>query len=151
MIVGYLDFKTKKISNLWPILNLLIFVMMGLFNNFPGIEHFKIPLGILALGIFLFLLKIMGPGDVKYLFTFFLLLEQPHQWILLNCLIYTTALVGFILAIFQIIKNFNQIVIAVRLARVRSLTGFLGQKLSYAPVIFISWIWYGWEIDILKI
>jgi len=151
ILVAYLDFTKKKISNFWPILNLLIFFVIILF--FRGtysltFEHFYFPVGILIVGFFLFLVGVMGPGDTKYLFSLFLLLPFQDQKILFFCLIYVTILVGSILLLLHAIQNFGKIVLALKSVSWGPLKGVFKTKFTYAPLILMAWIWYGWKINI---
>lgn len=66
--VAYLDFKYKKIKNIWSVLNLLIALI--LFFAYPdlypfGIEMFQFTLVFLLVGFVLFMLKVMGGGRFK--------------------------------------------------------------------------------------
>ncbi|RLA65253.1 MAG: hypothetical protein DRQ88_02930 [Epsilonproteobacteria bacterium] len=153
LIVGYIDFTKKKISNVWPILNFLIFIVVAIFfrdNFFVGWEHFLFPLGILAVGFVLFLFKVMGPGDSKFLFSLFLLLPLPDQKIMFLCLIYITISIGSILLLMHLIQNFGKIIMAFKTYSFAPLKGAFGTKFSFAPLILLAWIWYGWKIDILN-
>ncbi|TDJ05742.1 MAG: hypothetical protein E2O68_06070 [Deltaproteobacteria bacterium] len=154
LIVALIDFTKKKISNYWPIQNIVIFLVIIIFyQDFYLIswQHFYFPLGILLGGFFLFLVKVMGPGDTKYLFSLFLLLPFQDQKILFLCLIYVTILVGSILLLLHIIQNFGKIKMAFKLASWAPLKGVFGTRFTFAPLILLAWIWYGWEISIYKL
>lgn len=151
--MAIIDFRTRKISNIWPIINILILILLHIFfrNTVNASwEHFLIPLGILAVGFALFLLKVMGPGDSKYLFSLFLLVPTREQNILFLCLIYVTILVGSILLILHLIQNFGKIIMVFKTYSFAPLKGVFGTKFTFAPLILLAWIWYGWKIDILN-
>ena len=153
LIVAIIDFRTKKISNIWPIMNIMIFILAKIFfrDTLPfSWDILLFPLGILAIGFVLFLLKVMGPGDSKYLFSLFLLIGTSEQKTLFLCLIYVTILVGSILLILHIIQNFGKIKMAFKLASWAPLKGVFGTRFTFGPLILLAWVWYGWEIGIYR-
>jgi prepilin peptidase CpaA len=149
LIVGYLDFKYKKIMNLWTILNMLIYLLsLLIFPNyyFFNIATFIWPLGFLIVGFVLFVLKIMGGGDSKFLFSFFLLIPvRLHEVFFLN-LIYATIVVGFLMLIFNTVKNFDKLILAYTYKNLGYVKDVYGTKFAYAPIIGLSWMLFGWEI-----
>ena len=146
--VTFLDIRQKKIFNLWAILNLLLFVVF-LFI-FPdtyslSIKTFYYSFALLGLGFILFILKIAGAGDSKYLFSLFLLIPVQFQKTVCLKLIYTTILVGIVLMIINTIKNRHKIIKSIMSGDFFGVRKFYGKRFSYAPLILISWIWFGWE------
>jgi prepilin peptidase CpaA len=152
--VSYFDIKTKKISNFWPILNILIyfFYLYYFRAEYPLVlEHFLFPIGCLVLGFLFYLLKIMGPGDSKYLFSLFLLIPYKFQMTFFLMLLYATILTGSILLLLHAVRNFGKIKKAIFLGELGQLGGIFGSKFTYAPIILLSWVGFGWAIKIFPI
>jgi len=154
LVVTYFDLKTRKISNLWVLLNIIIYLFHLFYfsNQYPLVpEHFIFPLGCLFIGFLFFLLNIMGPGDSKYLFSLFLLINKDHQITFFTSLLFTTAIVGSILLLLHTIRNFDKIKMAIMLSDFRQLKGVFGSKYTHAPIIIISWVGFGWKANIISI
>jgi prepilin peptidase CpaA len=148
LVVAYIDFKTKKISNMWMLINFLFFCLLTLV--FPtiyiwSIQVFIFPLAFLLVGFGLFILNIMGGGDSKYLATLYLLVPLDFQEITFVYLLYATILVGSFLLLFNFLKNFDLIVIHFKMRDLAGIKRIFGKKFTYAPVIFIAWMWFGWQ------
>ena len=104
------------------------------------------PIGFFAAGFILFLMRVMGGGDSKYLATFYLLIPQKfHEEAFLSLAI-ATVLVGGSVFIKNLLNNVNKIVMAWQTKDVSVIRGIFGKKFAFAPVIFISWVWFGWKI-----
>lgn len=149
LLVAYQDLQTKKISNRWPIINLGFFVFFILL--FPEYYKFEIstfiwPIAFFVAGFFLFVLKIMGGGDSKYLTTFYLLIPVNYHEEAFFALAISTILVGSSIFINNILKNIDLIMMAFRTRDLLAIRSIFGKKFAFAPVIFISWIWFGWKI-----
>jgi len=147
LFVAYIDFKIKKISNLWIAINFIFFVALCFL--FPGLYIFKIQTFIYSIiflfaGFMLFSLNIMGGGDSKYLSSLYLLVPLSYQENVFLYLLYTTIIVGSSLLLFNLIKNADKIYILMRGHDVIGIKKIFGKKFTYAPVIFISWMWFGW-------
>lgn len=152
--VSYIDIKTKKISNFWPILNILTYLLNLYFFqlDYPlMVEHFIFPVGCIVLGFLFYLLKIMGPGDSKYLFSLFLLIPYKSQMTFFLMLLYATILVGSILLILHAARNFDKVKKAIFLGEFGQLAGVFGNRFTYAPLILLSWVGFGWSIKIFSI
>lgn len=138
---------------MWPILNIIIFFLMLVL--FPSNYHlefntFFYSLVFLVVGFVLFLLKIMGAGDTKYLFSFFLVVPVAmHESMLMNLLI-STIIIGLFFLLQNTLKNFENIIESVRIGDIKRIKTYYGTKFSYAPVILISWIWLGWQKKIFS-
>lgn len=149
LFVAYFDFKFKKISNIWLLINLITYmVLLFIFPdnyNFDW-QTFTFPLAIILGGYILFILKIMGGGDSKYLFSFYLVIPVSFHEKAFLCLAYTTVLVGLSLFLNNIIQNSDKIIMALKNKNIESIKNIFGKKFSYAPAIFTSWIWFGWKI-----
>ena len=150
-VVSYGDIKTNKIPNMWPILNIVMFLLMLIL--FPDNYHFEFntffySLVFLLVGFVLFLLKIMGAGDTKFLFSFFLVVPvSMHESMLMNLLI-STIIIGLFFLLQNTLKNFENILESVKIGDIKRIKTYYGTKFSYAPVILISWIWLGWQKNI---
>jgi prepilin peptidase CpaA len=114
-------------------------------------EHFLFPFGCLIIGFLFYLFRIMGPGDSKYLFSLFLLINKDLQLIFFLSLVYTTVMVGSILLLLHAIMNFDKIKKAILLMDFGQLKGVFGTKFTFAPIIFLSWVGFGWKINIISI
>lgn len=148
LFVSILDIRTKKISNIWSIANIIIFIvlLLAMPESYKlQITTFIYPLGLLLVGFILYLIKIMGAGDAKYLFTLFLLIPVQCQNEILMFLLYTTITVGLVLLLMNIIKNFDIIYMSLITGDLDFIKRIFGKKFTYSPVIFVSWIWYGWK------
>ena len=148
LFVAYIDFKTKLISNNWVIINFSFFCLLSYI--FPDLylwqpKMFIYPLAFLFVGFGLFILKIMGGGDSKYLSSLYLLVPINFHESVFIYLLYTTVIVGSSLLVFNLIKNFDRIVLMAKTHDVVGIKRIFGKKFTYAPVIFISWMWFGWQ------
>lgn len=148
LFVAYIDFKTKKISNMWMLINSIFFIILTLV--FPDIykwnlQIFVFPLAFLFVGFALFTLNIMGGGDSKYLSSLYILVPLNFQELVFTYLLYATILVGSTLLVFNTLKYLDIIVIHIRMKDVAGIRRIFGKKFTYAPVIFVAWIWFGWQ------
>ena len=147
-VVSYADLLYKKIKNHWSVLNIVIFlVFLVILPNGYRFEydHFVLPLIFLGVGFFLFVVKIMGAGDSKFLSTLFLLVPPFLQYEFLLLLLYVTIFVGVLmlgLNGYNGRKILYEAFIYKDISRIRSV---FGTKFTYAPVILLAWIWLGWE------
>jgi len=144
LVVSYLDFKYKKISNNWVILNLVLAILLYVFFKDIYVFDWKIfiyPFSFLMIGFVLFALNLMGAGDAKFLFSFYLMLPlEIHDEYFTN-LLATTILVSILNLLYQaynsrvgiysayINRNYKHIV-----------RTMFGKKMPYAPVIMIAWL-----------
>ncbi|MDD4973049.1 MAG: hypothetical protein PHY93_01795 [Bacteriovorax sp.] len=103
------------------------------------------PVAFLIVGFALFVVNIMGGGDSKYLSSLYLLIPLGFQEIVFLYLLYTTVIVGSSLLLFNTLKNFDKIVLLVKIGDVKGIKKIFGKKFTYAPVIFIAWMWFGWQ------
>jgi len=148
LFVAYIDFKTQKISNMWMFINTLFFVILSFIfpEHYPvNLQVFIIPIVFLFVGFGLFLMNIMGGGDSKYLSSLYLLVPLKFQEITFIYLLYSTILVGSILLLVNILKNFDTIVVHLKMKDIVGIKKIFGKKFTYAPVIFIAWMWFGWQ------
>lgn len=148
LVVAYIDFKSNKISNVWLLINFLFFCVLTFVYPQIYVWSFGIllfPLVFLIVGFALFVLNIMGGGDSKYLSSLYVLIPLGFQDIVFLYLLYTTVIVGSSLLLFNALKNFDKIVLFVRMGDVKGIKKIFGKKFTYAPVIFIAWMWFGWQ------
>ncbi len=108
-------------------------------------EQFFIPSIMLVSGFVLFLIGIMGGGDAKFLSTFYLLIpELQHQEFLFHLLTVTAVLaLGFL--IYNIIRNRQKFWLGILTKDGKLLSSCLGTKFPFAPVIAVSFMWWGWD------
>lgn len=145
--VSYIDLKQRKISNYWPIINLLLFIIFLII--FPDqyifqLSTFIYPVVFLFVGFILFVLKIMGAGDTKYLFSFFLLIPKEIQDHFFVSLLWMTIIIGLSSLLITIAHNLKGIFFAFQTYNLDGVKKIFGQKFPYAPVILLSWVWIGW-------
>jgi prepilin peptidase CpaA len=148
-IIAIGDIKFKKISNLWSIFNILIFITICFVH--PNIYSFGWPSYVyssvfLFVGFTLFLLKIMGAGDTKLLVTLFLIIPTKLQGQYLLMLLNGTVFIGGSMLFYHLIKNYNKIIVYLGHRDWDGLKTCFGSKFPFAPVIWISWILFGWDV-----
>ena len=152
VFVAWIDYRHKKISNLWSILHIFLWIMFMIF--FP--EHYAIkmkmllyPLTFFAVGFVLFALKIMGGGDSKFLATLFLIIpKEPTQDVAFTSLLIMTVVFGTISVAYNISKNIKVVVFSLRYLDIQMFKSILGRKIPFAPIIFCSWIYMGYDIRV---
>lgn len=149
LIVGWIDFKTKKISNYWIILNLVLSVglySMASVDYHLGWNILIFPAGFIAGGFILFLLNVMGAGDSKFLASLFLLTPTEYQFILFEKIIVSTIFTGAILLSINFFRN-RKVLIAFTINRHwRGIKDIIKSRFSYAPVISVAWILLGKDL-----
>jgi len=150
--VAWGDVRTQKIPNFWSLLNLLCFgaLLILMPEHYPlAWETFLYSFVFLAVGFLLFLLRIMGGGDSKFLFSFFLLIPVVLQPRALILLLLSTILIGGFLLLTNIGRNHERIVAYLKSGYIRGIKECFGTKFSFAPVILLAWLWLGYEIGML--
>ncbi|MEE2670558.1 MAG: prepilin peptidase [Bdellovibrionota bacterium] len=149
LAVSYLDIKFRKIKNFWSILNIIL--ALSLFFIFPDlyvlqVDSFYFTFVFFIVGFFLFLLRIMGGGDSKFLATFFLIIPSIAQDEVFIHLLTATVIVGSGFFLSNIIKNFEKIVTSLKASDLQGVKSCFGKKFAYAPVILLAWITFGASI-----
>jgi len=144
--VSYLDLKYRKISNLWPIINVFLFILFCLM--FPqyyqfSIKTFSYTATFFAVGFVFFLMRIMGGGDSKYLATFYLLVPLELQDEAFLALLFTTIIIASTMFVVNLILGRAVIMEAWHERDVSKVKTIFGKKFAYAPLILVSWIWFG--------
>jgi len=148
LVVAYVDFKTSKISNVWMIINFFLFCLLTFLypkNYVWHISALLFPLAFLFVGFILFIMNIMGGGDSKYLSSLYMLVPINFQDTVFVYLLYTTVIVGSSLLLFNALKNLDNILFLVKIGDINGIKKIFGKKFTYAPVIFIAWMWFGWQ------
>lgn len=157
VFVGFLDYKYRKISNNWIILNLLLLPLIAylfssdfLIFSSDGLNilHFRYSVLFLLIGFVLFLLKIMGAGDSKYLFSFFLLVPLKLQDSFFEYLILSTVVFASTVLLFKLFKKPQVLRDVIQFRSLSYFKEILGSKIPYAPVIMFAWICLGLDIKI---
>ena len=149
LVVSWIDLKTRKISNRWPLLNVLIFVLLAVIlpeSYPPGWELFRIPLLFFGAGYGLYLFGIMGAGDVKYMTSYLLLIPPIFRETAFSCLLYVTMGLGLVLLVVRGAKNFDKMVLSALFREGSFLKGIWGEKVAYSPVVLVSHLWLGTKI-----
>ncbi len=149
IFVAIADVRTNKIVNAWSILNLIIFLILIYVS--PTYYFFKLDTFIysgvfLLVGFVLFLLRIMGGGDSKFLFTFFLIVPLYIQEQTFEYLLISTVLVGLFTLMTNVVKNFDKLKLSLKTGDANGVRSCFGSKFAFAPVILLAWIWIGWTV-----
>lgn len=149
LVVGWIDFKTKKISNRWVLFNLVW--ALGLYLGWNGLypfnwEIFIFPVSFVFIGFFLYLIKIMGAGDSKYLASLFLIVPLEFHMLFFEKLLIATICTGAILLTYRILKNGAKLKAYLINHYWEGIRLTLQSRFSYAPVIFLAWVMLGFDI-----
>ena len=158
LAVSYIDVRERKISNIWPILNIcLVIVLLFLFPEQykffsagkPYVDQLLFSMVFLLVGFILFLLRIMGGGDSKFLVSLFLIIPYSIQEKAFTHLLLSTIIIGTFILFVNLSKHVDVILDVFRNGNLRRLKMIFGSKFPFAPVILISWIWLGLEIKLV--
>ncbi|MBD64027.1 MAG: hypothetical protein CME62_02390 [Halobacteriovoraceae bacterium] len=146
IFVTYLDIKYKKIKNFWSLLNIILAIV--LFVTLPQIYilsfvSFQYSIVFIFVGFLLYLLKIMGGGDSKFLASFFLIIPYEMQDLVFFYLLISTVIIGVLFFFRNIITKRVQLVAALKQKDLQGVKSCFGTKFAYAPVILITWIFTG--------
>ncbi len=154
VVVTYADLIYRKIKNQWGLLNIIIFlIFFFLFPSFYRFEfaQFSYSLAFFIVGFFLFILRVMGGGDSKYLASLFLLVPMNLQDQFLLVLLYSTIFVGILALISNAFTQRISLLNAIKTKDVLLVRKIFGDKFTYAPVILLAWIWMGWDIIVVVV
>jgi prepilin peptidase CpaA len=149
MLVAWIDFKTEKISNKWIMTNLLISLIfyISIRPLYPlSLEILVFPVGFIVVGFLLYLLKIMGAGDSKYLASLFLLIPLEFHVLFFEKLVLSTLVTGSILFTFRVIKHSSDLKAYIIGHHWEGVKLTLKSRFSYAPVILLAWMMLGLNI-----
>ena len=151
-VVSWGDVRTQKIPNFWSLFNLVVFIVLLFILPkiyvFRG-DTFLYSVVFLLVGFLLFLMRIMGGGDSKFLCTFFLLIPAALQPIALVNLLVSTVLIGGFMFLTNMVKHHEKIVAALKVKNMQAVRECFGTKFSFAPVVLLAWLWLGWEQKLL--
>lgn len=147
-VVSWIDVKTKKISNLWFPLNLVLSI--GLHFLFPEAYPWVwatllFPIGWIILGFILFIFGVMGAGDSKYLASLFLIIPVEQQVVMIEKIVISTVVVGATMLSLKILKDFKKNRAYALSSYWLGLRDSIRSHFSYAPVILLGWILVGLE------
>ena len=145
-LVSVGDLRTRKIPNIWSLLNISFFILLLLLfpQNFEfHIESLILSVSFLLIGFTLFIFKVMGGGDAKYLSTTALLIPYSLMWLYLEYLLIATLLFACFFFIRNIFMNRKDISHYLRSFYLKGVKNFFGTKFAYAPVILLAWILLG--------
>lgn len=146
LLVAWIDIRKARISNYWFLVN---FFLAVLFYVIPGNEYIwswdvlLFPVGFIVVGFLLFLVKVMGAGDSKYLASLFLLVPLKYHYGLFEKIVITTILLGFISLIMNLIKEKKKVQAFAVNRYWKGAFEAMKSRFSYAPVILIAWISLG--------
>ncbi len=144
IFVSIIDIRTKKISNLWSVFHVTLFIVLQVYSGeWPELTHFIFPVGMILVGFILFLFHIMGAGDSKYLASIFLLAPTPLHMPFMEKLLTVTIFVGTILLTMKFVKSAAKIKAYLMTFYFKALKAEINSRFSYAPVILVSWILFG--------
>jgi prepilin peptidase CpaA len=148
IIISIIDIQTKKISNFWSLGH--VFVAMALYLisrhytwSWPVLIY---PIAWLILGFTLFLLGIMGAGDSKLLGSLYLIIPIGFHHLMLEKLIISTLVVGFMNLTLKIAKDFRTIKAYALSGHWPGLWEKMKSRFSYAPVVLMAWILMGVQL-----
>lgn len=148
LIVSWIDIKIKKISNIWFLINLVLAVAFHfIYPESNQIEWSSLifPIGWIVVGFILFVLKIMGAGDSKFLASLFLMIPVKEHAALFEKVLYSTLVVGLVMLIFKFAKDFNKIKAYALTTHWQGLKESIRSNFSFAPVVLLAWILLGVE------
>lgn len=151
VFVTITDLKYRKIRNFWALLNFGIsFVFYSLLPDlYPfKIDSFQFSMVFLLVGFVLFVFRVMGGGDSKYLASFFLIVPERIQEYLFYYLLITTIIVGIFFLLKNIIHNREELFQSIKNSNLQGVKNCFGTKFAYAPVILVSWMYLGITIFI---
>lgn len=146
IVVSFLDLKTRKISNKWSLLNLVLFlIFVFLLKDIYTLswETVFYSLSFFFVGFLLFAMKIMGGGDAKLLASLYLLIPARVQEESFMLLIYSTILIGGGILSYKIWIQRDQLKLAFFTQDYSKFRIILGKKFPFSPVILLAWISWG--------
>lgn len=149
IVVAWIDLKTKKISNLWPILNAILSIVLhvGVANLYPlSWELALFPVGFLLIGFFLYLFHVMGAGDSKYLASLFLVVPLEYHLTFFTYLIKATITIGLLLLTVTLFRHGRKLKAYLIGQYWQGIIETIRSRFSYAPVILLAWLLFGVEL-----
>lgn len=149
LIVGWIDYKTQKISNKWIFVNLATAVVLYIVARdlYPlSWEILIFPVGFIVIGFLLFLLNVMGAGDSKFLASLFLLIPLEYQLLFFEKLVVSTIITGSILLTFKVISERERLKAYLLSRYWPGIRDTIKSRFSYAPVVTVAWILLGFNL-----
>lgn len=144
--VAWIDFKYRKISNIWVLLNFIIFLLiyfiLGLNLSFELYQLYY-PTIFFIVGFAFYTLRIMGGGDSKFLVSIYIILPVFFHESFLISLLYVTTFVGLVQFIINSISGRDLIYKFLKYKNPKYLRLCYGKKFPFAPIILLSWIIFG--------
>jgi prepilin peptidase CpaA len=149
MLVAFIDYRTQKISNKWIFVNasfsiIFHFIFGALYP--ASLEILLFPIGFIFFGFLLYLLNVMGAGDSKFLASLFLMVPLEYHLLFFSKIVLSTIVVGVILIFLKIVKNGHLLKAYFLVQYWDGIKTTLKSRFSYAPVIFIAWIFLGIDL-----
>ena len=144
--VSLIDIKHKKISNQWMYFNFALAALLWIaIPSEYAITSQKIlySVSFFLAGFLLYLLKIIGAGDSKYLASLYVII--PTNWceLALYSLFLSTVIIGIFVFFTSIVKKHEQIWFSILARDYAEVAKLLNNRFSYAPVILVSWVLLG--------
>ena len=142
------DLRERKIPNIWALMNIAVYCFVFFF--FPTFYDFNLkamlfPMAFIGVGFVLFVFKIMGGGDSKFLASLFLIIPVKFQDKMFHYLILTTFLIGITFLIRSIWIHRKKLQLSFQRRDINGIKECFGSKFAYAPVVLISWVYLGWD------
>jgi prepilin peptidase CpaA len=149
LVVGWVDYKTRKISNKWILVNLIAAILLHIFavGLYPfSWEVLIFPSGFIIFGFLLFLLNVMGAGDSKYLASLFLVVPLEYQLLFFEKLVISTIITGTILLAIKIAGERDKLKAYLISRYWMGIKETIQSRFSYAPVVTVAWILLGLKL-----
>lgn len=149
LVVGWIDYKTEKISNKWILVNLGAAVVLHIFgrNYYPLTwEVLIFPVGFIVVGFLLFLVNVMGAGDSKYLASLFLIIPLEYQLLFFEKLVLSTVVTGSVLLSIRVMKEREKLKAYFMTRYWGGIKETIKSRFSYAPVVTVAWILLGFNL-----
>ena len=147
-IISFIDIKTKKISNLWSIGQLVLAVLLYFsFDTYQWSWTVLVyPLIWFVIGFGLFILGIMGAGDSKLIASLYFLIPLSLHHVMLEKILISTIVVGFMNFSIKIIRDFRTIKAYALSAYWQGFWVRMKSSFSFAPVVMMAWILLGVQL-----
>ncbi len=147
-IISFIDIRTKKISNFWSIGQLVAAVLLYIsFDTYQWSWTVLVyPLIWFVIGFGLFILGIMGAGDSKLIASLYFLIPLSLHHVMLEKILISTIVVGFMNFFIKIIKDFRTIKAYALSAYWQGFWVKMKSSFSFAPVIMMAWILLGVQL-----
>lgn len=149
LVVGWIDYKTQKISNKWILVNAVVAIGLYAFGGsyYPlSWQMLFFPLGFIVIGFLLFLMNVMGAGDSKFLASLFLLIPLEYQLLFFEKLVVSTIITGSILLTIKVISEKERLKAYLLSRYWPGIRDTIKSRFSYAPVVTVAWILLGFNL-----